>query len=175
MLNFCMFKKSYLSISDVYFLIASSKTGYRTNPNKVWWATSLAGPWAGGTDIAPGSNNTYGSQTTFMYTLAGTSQTTYIFMGDAWDSAGDALSNYEWLPASISTSAYTVTLQNYAMWKVNPTTGEWIVPRCNLVFDMKGFGLQVLSRSHHLVSGTKLKMLSSLGVLVSFKERTLFR
>ena len=107
----------------VYFLIVSSKTGYRPNPDKVFWATSLAGPWSGGTDIAPESTNTYNSQSTFVLTIAGTSQTTYMFMGDAWDSSGTSASNYMWLPLSVSTSAHTATLQDYAYWKVNPSTG----------------------------------------------------
>ena len=108
----------------VYFLIVSSKTGYRPHPDKVFWATSLAGPWSGGTDIAPESTNTYNSQSTFVLTIAGSSQTTYMFMGDAWDSSGTSASNYMWLPLSVSTSAHTATLQDYAYWKVNPTTGE---------------------------------------------------
>ena len=103
----------------------SAKTGYRPNPDKVFWATNLAGPWSGGTDIAPESTNTYNSQSTFVLTIAGSSQTTYMFMGDAWDSQGTSASNYMWLPLSVSTSAHTATLQDYAYWKVNPTTGEY--------------------------------------------------
>jgi hypothetical protein len=56
-------------------------------------------------------------------TLAGSAQTTYIFMGDAWDSKGDAGSNYMWQPMSVSASAHTATLQDYAYWKVNTATG----------------------------------------------------
>ncbi|KAJ7660223.1 Arabinanase/levansucrase/invertase [Mycena polygramma] len=110
-------------VGSVYFLIVSSKTGYRANPDKLFWATNLAGPWTGPSDIAPESTNTYNSQSTFVLTIAGSSQTTYMFMGDDWDSDGTDQSNYEWLPASVSTSAHSVTLQNYAYWKVNPTTG----------------------------------------------------
>lgn len=110
-------------VGSVYFLIVSGKTGYRPNPNKVFWATNLAGPWSGGTDIAPASTNTYNSQSTFVLTIPGSSQTTYVFMGDAWDSKGTSAANYMWLPLSVSTSAHTATLQNYAYWKVNPSTG----------------------------------------------------
>ncbi|KAI0742773.1 Arabinanase/levansucrase/invertase [Daedaleopsis nitida] len=110
-------------VGSVYFLIVSSKTGYRPDPDKVFWATNLAGPWSGGTDIAPESTNTYNSQSTFVLTIAGSSQTTYMFMGDAWDSQGTSASNYMWLPLSVSTSAHTATLQDYAYWKVNPSTG----------------------------------------------------
>ena len=72
------------------------------------------------------------SQSTFVLTIAGSSQTTYMFMGDAWDSDGTSASNYMWLPLSVSTSAHTATLQDYAYWKVNPSTGKLYRPlrRC---------------------------------------------
>lgn len=58
-----------------------------------------------------------------MLTIPGTSQTTYMFMGDDWDADGTSASNYVWLPMSVDTNGHTVTLQDYAYWKVNPTTG----------------------------------------------------
>jgi hypothetical protein len=88
----------------LYFLIVSSKTGWRANPNKVFYATSINGPWSGGTDIAPEAENTYGSQNTFELTIKGSKQTTYIYMGDNWDSKGGASSNYTWLPMTVDTS-----------------------------------------------------------------------
>lgn len=81
----------------------------------------------GPTDIAPESTNTYNSQSTFVLTIPGSSQTTYMFMGDAWDHDGTDQSNYLWLPLNVSTSAHTATLQDYAYWKVDPTTGTSII------------------------------------------------
>ncbi|KAJ9144135.1 Glycosyl hydrolase family 43 protein [Pleurostoma richardsiae] len=107
----------------VYFMIVSGKTGWRANPNKVFWATSLSGPWSGGTDIAPEDQNTYGSQNTFELTIKGSQQTTYVYMGDAWDSSGSTGSNYVWLPMSVDTNSHTVTLQYHSMWKVDVNTG----------------------------------------------------
>ncbi|KAI1264241.1 glycosyl hydrolase [Xylariaceae sp. FL1019] len=109
--------------NGVYFLICSGKTGWRANPNKVFWATSINGPWTGGTDIAPTAENTYNSQNTFELTINGSQQTTYIYMGDDWDSKGGVDSNYVWLPMKVDTSAKTVTLDYYAMWKVDVKTG----------------------------------------------------
>ena len=79
-------------------MIVSGKTGWRSNPNKVFWAASLSGPWKGGTDIAPAEKKTYDSQNTFELVIKGTEQTTYIYMGDSWDSRGGPSSNYTWLP-----------------------------------------------------------------------------
>ena len=88
---------------NTYFLIVSGKTGWRANPNKVFTASSLAGPWTGGSDIAPADVKTYGSQNTFELVIKGSKATTYIYMGDYWDSKGGASSNYTWLPMNVDT------------------------------------------------------------------------
>ncbi|KAI1379705.1 carbohydrate-binding module family 35 protein [Hypoxylon crocopeplum] len=107
----------------VYFLIASGKTGWRANPNKVFWSTSINGPWTGGSDIAPQAQNTYGSQNTFELTVKGSQKSTYIYMGDAWDSKGGASSNYVWAPMNINAGAHTITIDYRSMWKVDINTG----------------------------------------------------
>ncbi|KAL9095072.1 MAG: hypothetical protein Q9165_002674 [Trypethelium subeluteriae] len=112
----------------VYFLIVSGKTGWRANPNKVFTASSIDGPWSGGSDIAPENENTYNSQNTFELTISGSQATTYIYMGDEWDSSGGASSNYTWLPMSVNTGAKTIALQYYSMWKVDPNTGVVSTP-----------------------------------------------
>lgn len=92
-----------------YFLIVSGKTGWRGNPNQMFYSNSLSGPWDGPHTIAPGSSNTYGSQNTFELVIDGTRRTTYIYMGDLWDSHGGTNSNYLWLPMSVDTrSVYTL-------------------------------------------------------------------
>ncbi|KAI2617116.1 carbohydrate-binding module family 35 protein [Hypoxylon sp. NC1633] len=107
----------------VYYLIVSGKTGWRSNPNKVFWSTSINGPWTGGSDIAPQDQNTYGSQNTFELTVKGSQKTTYIYMGDAWDSKGGASSNYVWAPMNINSGAHTITIDYHTMWKVDVNTG----------------------------------------------------
>ncbi|KIK62651.1 carbohydrate-binding module family 35 protein [Collybiopsis luxurians FD-317 M1] len=111
------------SPGGIYYLIMSSKTGYTANANQFWWSTSITGPFTGPAGIAPGSSNTYNSQNSFELKIAGSQATTYIYMGDAWDSDGTAASNYEWLPISINDAAHTVTLQDFAFWKVDVNTG----------------------------------------------------
>lgn len=55
--------------------------------------------------------------------MSGTQATTYVYMGDAWDSKGTAASNYVWLPAAVDSKVKKVTLQYHAMWKIDPVTG----------------------------------------------------
>jgi hypothetical protein len=87
-----------LYVDGTYFLVMSQKTGWTANANLVWYSTSIDGPWTGPTDIAPDNDDTYGSQNTFELTITGSETTTYIYMGDMWDSTGSAASNYMWLP-----------------------------------------------------------------------------
>ncbi|KAK1759109.1 carbohydrate-binding module family 35 protein [Echria macrotheca] len=111
--------------NGTYYLVVSGKTGWRANPNKVFWATSLAGPWSGGTDIAPPDEKTYGSQNTFELTLRGTRATTHVYMGDAWDAKGGPASNYVWLPIKNKQP----TLDYRPMWKLDVRTGEVSYPK----------------------------------------------
>ncbi|KAH8679683.1 Arabinanase/levansucrase/invertase [Tricladium varicosporioides] len=113
-----------LQVDSTYFLIVSGKTGWRSNPNKVFTSSSIKGPWTGGADIAPEAEKTYNSQNTFELTIDGSKKKTYIYMGDSWDSKGGPSSNYIWLPISASSSAKTFKLDYHAMWKVDTKTGE---------------------------------------------------
>ncbi|KAF3762846.1 family 43 glycoside hydrolase [Cryphonectria parasitica EP155] len=117
-----------LYVDGTYFLVMSSKTGWTANPNLVWSSTSIAGPWSGPTDLAPDSDDTYGSQNSFELTITGSETTTYIYMGDVWDSTGSAASNYMWLPMTPDTSAGTLTLDYYSMWTIDTSTGVVSTP-----------------------------------------------
>ncbi|KAE8446598.1 hypothetical protein EG329_011791 [Mollisiaceae sp. DMI_Dod_QoI] len=112
-----------LKVDDVYFLIVSGKTGWRSNTNKMFYSASITGSWTGPFDIAPEAEKTYDSQNTFEFTIRGSKQTTYMYMGDSWDSKGGPSSNYIWLPMVVNTSAKTVSLDYHAMWKVDVNTG----------------------------------------------------
>lgn len=87
-----------LYVDGTYFLVMSLKTGWTANANLVWYSSSIEGPWNGPTDLAPDSTNTYSSQNTFELTITGSEATTYVYMGDIWDSTGGVSSNYMWLP-----------------------------------------------------------------------------
>lgn len=88
-------------VGDTYFIIASNKTAYAPNPDKVFWAKNLHGPWNGPQDIAPESTNTYNSQNTYDLVVKGSDMTAYVYMGDVWTNTGDAKSNYMWLPMDV--------------------------------------------------------------------------
>lgn len=115
-------------VNGIYYLIVSGKTGWRSNPNKVFWASSLTGSWNGGDNIAPEGEKTYNSQNTHEFTIKGSKKTTYIYMGDSWDSKGGPSSNYVWLPMNVDTSNKKVTLEYHAQWRIDVSTGEVTTP-----------------------------------------------
>lgn len=118
-----------LKVDNIYYLIVSGKTGWRSNPNSMFWTDKLnGGTWNGPYGIAPENEKTYNSQNTFQLTVQGSKKTTYVYMGDSWDSKGGPDSNYIWLPMVIDSKNKKLTLEYHAQWKIDVATGEVVVP-----------------------------------------------
>lgn len=112
---------------SVYYHIFSQKTGYRPNDDLLFTATNLSGPWSTRTNIAPIGTNTWNSQNTFELKIAGSKQTTFMYLGDRWD--GDDLgdSRYVWLPITF-TANRTLQLQWHDVWTIDVNTGPSSFP-----------------------------------------------
>jgi hypothetical protein len=111
-----------VNYKGLYYIIGSSLTGWRPNPNKFATAPSLAGPWSEFKDIAPPETNTYQSQSTMMLKIAGTKSTTVIFMADQWKPSTQWDSRYLWMPLEIG--AGKLWLPEPKPWKINLKTGK---------------------------------------------------
>ena len=122
----------------IYYLIVSGKTGWRSNPNQMFWASSVTGSWNGPYGIAPEDQKTYNSQNTFELTIKGSKQTTYIYMGDSWDSKGGPDSNYVWLPIKVDGGNKRLTLDYHAQWKIDVGTGEVSFPSLKRRYEAEG-------------------------------------
>jgi hypothetical protein len=107
----------------LYYAVGSTLTGWSPNANKVATAVSLAGPWSEFVDIAPPDTKTYSSQSTMFIKVAGTKDTTVIFMGDRWKPAALWDSRYIWMPVQIG--AGKLWLPEPKPWTINVKTGEW--------------------------------------------------
>lgn len=119
-----------LKVDNIYYLIVSGKTGWRSNPNQMFWTDKLnGGSWNGPYGIAPEAQKTYNSQNTFQLTVSGSKKTTYIYMGDSWDSKGGPDSNYVWLPMTVDSNGKRITLDYHAQWKIDVGTGEVSFPK----------------------------------------------
>ncbi len=109
----------------LYYVLGSSLSGWRPNPNKYATATSLAGPWSKFQDVAPPGTKTYGSQSTLLLKVTGTKETTVIFMGDVWKPRALWDSRYLWMPLRIGGGK--VWLPQPEDWTLNIKTGEAVV------------------------------------------------
>jgi hypothetical protein len=106
-----------------YYVLGSHRTGWRTNDNEYSTSTSLAKGWATWKLFAPKGSKTFNSQTTFVLPVVGSAATTYVFMGDRWQSASLGTSPYIWLPLTVSGTK--VSLAWHAKWYIDTVTGLW--------------------------------------------------
>ncbi|MFF0007606.1 RICIN domain-containing protein [Streptomyces tibetensis] len=109
--------------NGVYFMLSSTTSGWNPNQQRYATATSLAGPWTAMTDV--GDATAYGSQTTYVLPVQGTSGTSYLYMGDRWgNSIGGTVndSQYVWLPLTFPTSR-TMNLPWYPQIAIDTAVG----------------------------------------------------
>jgi hypothetical protein len=110
-------------IGSTYFLFGSHLTGWSTNDNQYSTASSMAGPWSAWKSFAPSGTNTCNSQSTFILPVIGSSSTTYVFLGDRWNSSNLTDSRYIWQPLTINGT--TVSMTCATTWKIDVATGIW--------------------------------------------------
>jgi hypothetical protein len=104
-----------------YYLITSAATGWDPNQAQYASATNIAGPWSSLTNLGDGT--TYDTQSAFVIPYVGSQATTYIFAGDRWQDPDLVSSKYIWIPIQISGTS--LTLNDYANWQLDVTTGHW--------------------------------------------------
>jgi hypothetical protein len=110
-----------------YFLLTSHLTGWSTNDNVYATATSLAGPWSSFTNFAVAGTRTYDSQTSSLVPVTGGAGTSYVYVGDRWNS-GDLNSSVPvWLPITL-TGGGTAALSWYPSWGIDTATGSVTLP-----------------------------------------------
>ena len=108
----------------LYYIIGSWMSGWHPNSNQYATAKSIAGPWSEFKDIAPPETKTYGSQSTMMLKVVGTSRTTIIFMADIWKPGPLWDSRYLWMPLEIGGGK--LRLPKPRPWSLDIQTGEVI-------------------------------------------------
>lgn len=113
-----MFKRG-----STYFLITSGATGWDPNQAKYATASSITGTWSALTNF--GDSTTYGSQSTYVIPVQGSSTTSYLYMGDRWAGAWSGAVNdskYVWLPLSFPTST-SLSMNWYPSVNIDAATG----------------------------------------------------
>jgi hypothetical protein len=109
-------------VGGLYYVLGSHLTGWRPNPNVYASAPNLSGPWTEMTDSAPPETNTYDSQSTMLLKVAGTKDTTVIFIGDRWNPKQLWDSRYIWMPVKVGSGK--MSLPAPAPWTIDVNTGE---------------------------------------------------
>lgn len=111
--------------NGVYFMLTSGSSYWNPNQQKYATATNIAGPWTDMKDV--GNQYGYGSQTTYVQPVQGTSGTSYLFMGDdwagvSWDPKKVNDSKYVWLPLTFPTKT-TMNLPWYPQVEIDTAAG----------------------------------------------------
>ncbi len=104
-----------------YYVIGSHMTGWSPNPNVYAASHSLHGPWSAFANIAPPKTNTYGSQSTMLFKVKGSSKTAVIYMGDIWKPQQLQNSRYLWMPLDIGNGK--LILPKPQPWSIDVSTG----------------------------------------------------
>jgi hypothetical protein len=114
----CLFKRG-----SYYLLLTSGCTGWTPNQAKYAYSTSLTSGWSGLVNI--GNSTTYNSQPAYVIPVSGTSDTTYLYLGDHWGDSFGAKPNdskYTWLPLTFGSNT-SMTMSYDANTTIDTTTG----------------------------------------------------
>ena len=113
-------------VNGLYYVVGSHLTGWKPNPNLYATAPRLDGPWTPFEKLAPGSPNTYGSQSTMLLKVTGSKTTSVIFMGDIWKPSSQWDSRYLWMPLQIESGKFFLPPPH--PFSLNVATGETTFP-----------------------------------------------
>jgi len=105
----------------LYYVLGSHLTGWRPNPNVYATASKLSGPWSEFREIAPGSPDTYGSQSSMLLKVRGTENTAVIYLGDIWRPRTLWDSRYLRMPLQVQDGG--MVLPSPAAWSIDVKTG----------------------------------------------------
>ncbi|KAI1636043.1 family 43 glycoside hydrolase [Biscogniauxia mediterranea] len=108
-----------------YYALMSHKTGYRPNNVVAFRADSLTGPWSQPWIVAPLNTRTFNSQSGFTLRIQGSEKTTYLYLGDQWDSNSIWESRYIWLPMAIDDDKKTLQLEWHDVYDLDAKSGDW--------------------------------------------------
>lgn len=108
-------------IGSTYFIFGSHLTGWSTNDNQYATASSISGTWSSWKSFAPSGTNTCNSQTTAIVPITGSSTTSWLYLGDRWNSSNLSDSRYIWEPLNVSGT--TASISCLTSWTVDTSTG----------------------------------------------------
>jgi len=113
----------------LYYYLSSLTLWTQSTQTQYYTATKPEGPWTTKLQpmLVPGNtkNNSWDSQSDFVFNFNGPKDTVYMFGGDRWEKPDPArLGDYVWLPMSF-TPKDTLLVNYYQDWEVDPDAGKW--------------------------------------------------
>jgi hypothetical protein len=107
--------------NNAFFFLSSGTTGWAPNQARIATSSSIEGPWSGLSNF--GNYSTFDSQPTYVFSVEGTEDTTYIYCGDRWKDPGLNESKYIWLP--IQDTPDGLQIEYFHQWSLNMEKGTW--------------------------------------------------
>ncbi|MBV9659355.1 MAG: family 43 glycosylhydrolase [Verrucomicrobia bacterium] len=111
-----------VNYDGLYYVLGSGLTGWWPNANQYATAKRLEGPWSNFADFAPAHTHTWGSQTTNLIKVVGSTKTTVIYAGDRWRPEEHWDSRYLWMPLEIGDGK--LALPEPKPWTIDIESGE---------------------------------------------------
>lgn len=113
----------------LYYYLSSLTLWTQSTQTQYYTAAKPEGPWTTKLQpmLVPGNtkNNSWDSQSDFVFNFNGPKDTVYMFGGDRWEKPDPArLGDYVWLPMSF-TPKDTLLVNYYQDWEVDPDAGKW--------------------------------------------------
>ena len=115
---------SLYQAGGTYFWQSSQGTYWHCNDNSYSSANSITGLFTAHGYFCPSGTMTWESQDTAVVTVAGTSGTTYIYVGDRWVNGDLPASTLVVQPLTVNGSTESIPMYN-AAWKLDVSAGTW--------------------------------------------------
>jgi hypothetical protein len=127
---------SLYQAGNTYFWQSSQGSYWHCNDNSYSSATSLTGTWTSHGNFCPSGSKTWESQDTAVVTVAGTSGTTYIYVGDRWVNGHLPASTLVMQPLTVSGATESIPTYN-PIWNLDVAAGTWspVTPSGTIVND----------------------------------------
>ena len=133
-------------VGDYYVMITSAQSGWYPNQARYSYSKDLMDADAWNVDEVGrpagfvGNNTTFYSQPTNIMQVTGENGTTYVYMGDRWNSKKLGSSTYVWLPLQVELAddgTPEVTMDYVPGWSLDRESGSVVLPETELISEGK--------------------------------------